>query len=166
MKDAAVIAAAYVVLTAVFAPFGFGAVQFRVSEALTVLPFILPCAIPGLFVGCVISNLLFSTVLDAVIGSLATLAAAFWVSRMRHRWMIPLPAAWLNGVLVGAMIAHSSAGFTAAFLPTFAWTAFTVALGEIGVGYLLGMPLLLCGEKWFGQHNKKGELHGRNARKK
>ena len=163
---AAVIAAAYVVLTAVFAPICFGAVQFRISEALTVLPFVSPSAVPGLFVGCLIANLLFSVPLDAVVGSLTTLAAAFWVSRMKHRWLAPLPAALLNGLLVGAVITYTTTGLTAAFWPTFAWVAFTVALGELVVGYLLGMPLLLYCEKWFGRYQRKGESHGRNARHK
>jgi len=163
---AAAIAAAYVVLTAVFAPIGFGAVQFRVSEALTVLPFFLPAAVPGLFAGCLVSNLLFSTPLDAVVGSLTTLAAAFWVSRMKHRWLAPLPTALLNGIFVGAVITYTSAGLTAASLPVFAWTACTVALGEVGVGYLLGMPLLLGAAKWFGRIPEKGETHGRNTHHK
>ena len=57
LTQAAVIAAIYVVLTIIFAPFSFGEVQVRISEALTVLPFFTPAAIPGLFVGCIIANL-------------------------------------------------------------------------------------------------------------
>ena len=57
LTQAAVIAAIYVVLTIIFAPFSFGEVQVRISEALTILPFFTPAAIPGLFVGCIIANL-------------------------------------------------------------------------------------------------------------
>ena len=58
LVQGAAIAAIYVVLTVVFAPFGFGEIQLRVSEALTILPYFTPAAIPGLFVGCIIGNTL------------------------------------------------------------------------------------------------------------
>ena len=58
LVQAAAIAAVYVVLTTVFAAFSFGEVQVRISEALTILPVFTPAAIPGLFVGCIISNFL------------------------------------------------------------------------------------------------------------
>ena len=58
MTQAAMIAAIYVVLTYVFAPFSFGEVQVRISEALTILPVFTPAAIPGLFIGCLIGNIL------------------------------------------------------------------------------------------------------------
>ena len=75
--QAAAIAAIYVVLTVLFAPIGFGSVQVRFSEALTVLPYFTPAAIPGLFVGCFIGNILGGAIpLDIICGSLATLAAA------------------------------------------------------------------------------------------
>ena len=75
--QAAAIAAIYVVLTVLFAPIGFGSVQVRFSEALTVLPYFTPAAIPGLFVGCLIGNILGGAIpLDIICGSLATLAAA------------------------------------------------------------------------------------------
>ena len=56
LTQAAMIAAIYVVLTYVFAPFSFGEVQVRIAEALTILPAFTPAAIPGLFVGCLIGN--------------------------------------------------------------------------------------------------------------
>ena len=58
MVYAAAIAAIYTVLTMVFAPISFGPVQFRISEALCILPFFTPAAVPGLFIGCLLSNLL------------------------------------------------------------------------------------------------------------
>ena len=58
LVQAALIAAVYVVLTLVFAPFSYGEIQVRISEALTILPFFTPAAIPGLFVGCILANLL------------------------------------------------------------------------------------------------------------
>ena len=73
---AGVIAALYVALNYLLQPFSFGILQFRVSEALTVLPLLFPEAIPALFVGCVISNLIGNGIYDIIIGSLATLIAA------------------------------------------------------------------------------------------
>lgn len=78
MTQAAMIAAIYVVLTYIFAPFSFGEVQVRISEALTILPIFTPAAIPGLFVGCLIGNILGGAILpDIVFGSIATLIGAF-----------------------------------------------------------------------------------------
>lgn len=76
MARAGVIAALYALLTVALQPISFGIIQFRVSEALTVLPAIFPEAVPALFVGCLIANLLGNGVYDIVIGSLATLVAA------------------------------------------------------------------------------------------
>ena len=77
ITQAAMIAAVYVVLTLVFAPFGFGQVQFRIAEALTILPMFTPAAIPGLFVGCLLGNILAGSILpDIIFGSLATLIGA------------------------------------------------------------------------------------------
>lgn len=75
----AMIAALYIALTYLANAFGLasGAIQVRLSEALTVLPFFTPAAVPGLFIGCIISNLLTGCVaLDTVFGSLATLLGA------------------------------------------------------------------------------------------
>lgn len=77
MAQAAMIAAIYVVVTLVFAPFSYGEVQVRLSEALTILPVFTPAAIPGLFIGCLISNILGGCIIpDIVFGSLATLLGA------------------------------------------------------------------------------------------
>ena len=74
---AAMIAAIYVVLTLVFAPFSYGEIQVRLSEALTILPVFTPAAVPGLFVGCLLSNILGGCIVpDIVFGSIATLISA------------------------------------------------------------------------------------------
>ena len=84
----AMVAALYAVLSYFGSIFGltYGPIQFRFAEALCVLPFLFPATAPGLFVGCLITNLM-STVgpLDVVFGSLATLLAALWTSRMPNR---------------------------------------------------------------------------------
>ncbi|MBO4235181.1 MAG: QueT transporter family protein [Firmicutes bacterium] len=77
ITQAGIIAAIYVVLTVVFAPFAFKEVQVRSAEALTILPFFFPAAVPGVFIGCIIGNILGGAVLpDIVFGSLATLIGA------------------------------------------------------------------------------------------
>lgn len=87
MARAAVIAAAYVVLTFPMAQIAFGPVQFRLAEALTVLAALMPAAIPGLFVGCLLANLTNPASLgpvDIIGGSLATLLAAWLTWRLQH----------------------------------------------------------------------------------
>ncbi|MCR5826196.1 MAG: QueT transporter family protein [Oscillospiraceae bacterium] len=145
LARAGVIAALYVVLTylAGLMNLAFGPVQFRFSEALTVLPFLFPEAIPGLFVGCIVSNLISPYgAVDLVVGSLATLLAAVWTSRCRRRALAPLPPVIANALLVGAMLAWYEAGFGAGFLPALAYNALTVGAGEFAVCYVLGLPLL------------------------
>ena len=86
LVQGAAIAAVYVVLTLVFAPLSFGEVQIRFSEALTVLPFFTPAAIPGLFVGCIIANLLGGAIpVDIIFGSIATLIGAFFTYKQMDR---------------------------------------------------------------------------------
>lgn len=77
ITQGAVIAAIYVVLVLIFGYWSFGPIQFRVAEALTVLPYFTPAAIPGLFLGCIIANVMGGAVVwDIVFGSLATLIGA------------------------------------------------------------------------------------------
>lgn len=145
LARAGIIAAVYVVLTCLagLMNLAYGPVQFRFSEALTVLPFVFPEAIPGLFVGCVVSNLLSPYgALDLVIGSLATLLAAIWTSKCGKRAFAPMPPVIANALLVGAMLAWYEAGFGAGFLAAFAYNALTVGAGELVVCYALGLPLL------------------------
>ena len=142
---AAVVAAIYTALTylAGLMNLAYGPVQFRFSEALTVLPFLLPEAVPGLFVGCVVSNLISPYgALDLVVGSLATLLAAVLTGKCRRRYLAPLPPVLCNAGLVGAMIAWYETGFGAGFPLAFAYNALTVGAGEAAVCYLLGLPLL------------------------
>lgn len=159
---AAVIAAAYVVLTLPFAQFAFGGpFQFRMSEALTVLPALTPAAIPGLFLGCLLANLLNPQNLgpiDIIGGSLATLLAAWLTWLVKHklgdrgelrlrRWSNPLalvPPILVNALAVGFYLPYllSEPGTTpdATLIGTFMGA---IAVSEAVVIYLIGLPLLI-----------------------
>ena len=150
LTRAAIVAAIYTALTelAVLLNLAYGPIQFRFSDALCVLPVVMPEAVPGLFVGCLLSNILSPYgLLDIVIGSLATLLAALATAKCRKRALAPLPPVISNALLVGALIAWEEVGFSAAFAATFAYNALTVGLGEAAVCYLLGIPLLHFMEK-------------------
>ena len=101
---AALIAALYVVLTIVANSLGLAnyAIQVRFSEALTILPFFTPAAIPGLFVGCILSNFLTGCLLlDIVFGSIATLLGALGTYALRKvsKWLAPLPPIAANTLI-------------------------------------------------------------------
>ncbi len=143
LVQAAVIAAIYASLTILLMPIGYGVMQVRVSEALTVLPALTPAAVPGLFAGCLIANLLGPYGLaDAVFGSAASLTAALFSYLLRSKpLLVPLPPVVTNGLIIGGML-H----FVYALpLPLFACILW-VALGELiacyGIGYFLLKYLL------------------------
>lgn len=143
MALAAMLAAVYAVLTMCLPIAQYSAVQIRFAEALTVLPFLFPAATPGLFVGCLIANLLSPYgLLDVAAGSAATLLAGLWTQNLKNRWLAPMPPVVCNAVIVGAEIAWFEGGITAAFWPAFAFNALTVGLGELIACYVLGSVLL------------------------
>ena len=114
LTRAAIAGALYAVLTLLSSAFGiaYGPVQFRLSEALCVLPFLFPETAWGLFAGCWVSNLISPYgPLDMVVGSLATLLAALWTAKCRRKWLSPLPPVVCNGLLV-AMVHLPSGSFT------------------------------------------------------
>lgn len=141
-----VLAALYAALTISTAAFAYGPIQFRIADALCVLPFFMPFTSLGLFAGCLIANI-FSTVstLDIVIGSLATLVGCLGTARVKNKWLTPLPTIIANTVMVGAMLAYV---YTPdAFLSGFVTMGAQVAAGEIAVMGLLGLPFVLFLEK-------------------
>lgn len=148
LVQSALIAGIYVAVTYAASPISYGSVQFRISEALTVLPVLTPAAIPGLAIGCLISNLGSPLgIVDIICGTLATLLAAICTRLTRKVLIKKLPLLPLifpvlfNGLIIGAEIAF--------FLPEgFSWLAFltsgvSVALGQAGVCYILGLPLYI-----------------------
>lgn len=153
LAESALIAALYLVLTVFTRFFGIadGAIQFRLSEALTILPVFTPAAIPGLTLGCFLASLGSPFgIADMLCGSLATLLAAVVTWLLRKITVAGLPVlsffapVFFNGVIVGALITLMTE--TGQIVPdAFRWTVFlssaaTVALGELVVCYGLGIP--------------------------
>lgn len=137
ITQSAAIAAMYAVLTIAFAPISYGQIQFRISEALTVLPFFTPAAIPGLFVGCIIANLVgHGELIDIVFGSLASLISAILSYKMPKHYLAPLPPIVVNGIVVGFVLHYL---YQLPLLISMGW----VALGQIVVCYGLGYPLII-----------------------
>ncbi len=172
--QAALIAALYIVLTMLVKPIASGPLQFRVSEALVLLPAFLPAAIPGLWLGCVLANVLTGYGwVDIVFGGGATLLAALTVrfaakkagllpeeqerilsrrelSKRKGVWLLPLAPVLFNGLIVGA------------YLPIFfpsgtdraIWAAVLISMGQVAfseavVVYVLGIPFYLALHPYF-----------------
>lgn len=146
----AVLAAIYAALTIALAPISYGPVQFRVSEALTVLPFLMPGTVWGLWAGCILANLFTGNIFDIVFGSLATLLAALCTGyfgrrgdTVKNRLLGCLMPVLFNAVIIGAVITWAYEGQNIFEHPgVFAFNALTVGLGEAGVLYLIGYTLL------------------------
>ena len=134
----AVIAALYAALTLLLAPISYGPIQLRLSEALTLLPMLLPQAVPGLFVGCLLSNLLAGGVIwDVIFGSLATLLGAIGTRLLRkNRWLACLPPILSNTIIVPLVLTYAY-GIPGG-IP---WLMLTVGIGEILSCGLLGQLL-------------------------
>ncbi len=139
LTQAAMIAAIYVVLTYLFAPFSFGEIQVRIAEALTILPVFTPAAIPGLFVGCLLGNILGGNVLfDIIFGSLATLIGAVFTYQLRNckPFLAPVPPILANTVIIPFVLRYGY-GITIP-IPLM---MLTVGIGEIISCGALGMVL-------------------------
>ena len=139
LAEAAVIAAIYALLTIVLAPISYGAVQVRISEALTVLPFFTPAAVPGLFVGCIAANIMSPYRLaDLIFGSAASLIGAIGSYLLRKKpLLVPLAPVISNGIIVDAMLYY----VYEVPLPLIVQMLY-VALGEVVACYAIGYPLM------------------------
>ena len=148
---AAIIAALYILLSLAVQPIASGLVQCRISEALTILPVFTGAAVPGLFIGCLLFNLISGAVAyDVVFGSLATLLAALLTWRMAKRgmpkWLLPLPSVVFNGLIIGALLVYAYG------VPvSYPLAVLYVAAGQAVACYVLGMPLMLV----LGRFGKK-----------
>lgn len=152
ITQAALIAALYVVLTLVSAAFGLDskAIQFRLSEVLTVLPALTPAAIPGLFIGCLLSNFICGAMLpDMIFGSLATLIGAvgtYFIGK-RVKWLSALPPIAANTVIVPLVLKY--AYHLDGTVPFFALTVFIgefVCCGILGTVLLYAIPKRLAAQ--------------------
>lgn len=139
LTQAALIAAIYVVLLLAFQPISFSEIQVRISEALTILPFFTPAAIPGLFVGCFLGGILTGGApIDYVFGSLTTLVAAYCSYRLRfNKYLVPLPPIVLNALVIPWIlrIAYSIDTLVPMMM-------LTVGIGQVLACGVLGMILL------------------------
>ena len=146
VTQSALIAALYVVLTYVANIFGLasGAVQLRLSEALTVLPYFTPAAVPGLFVGCVLANLFTGGALfDIIFGSIATLLGAVFTRLLRkYKYLSPVPPIVFNTLIVPSilMFVYKAPG-------TYLYFTATVFAGEVLSCGVLGIIVLKFLEK-------------------
>ena len=143
IAQAAMIAAVYVVLTFVFAPISFGEIQVRISEALTILPVFTPAAVPGLFLGCLLGNMLSGAYLpDVIFGSLATLLGAIGTRALRNAspFLAPLPPIIANALIVPFVLRYTYG--VALPIPLM---MLTVGVGEViscgGLGLILYFTL-------------------------
>ena len=134
---AAIIAGIYVALCAAFPWISYGMIQFRIAEALTVLPILYVEAIPGLFIGCLVANIIGPHgIWDIVGGSLVTLLASIVTYRFRHSFIAYLSPIVLNGLLVSAYLSLITEG-----IPYYAWVAW-ISIGQAVVVFGLGVPLI------------------------
>lgn len=159
LATAAVVGAAYAVLTVALAPISYGALQFRVSEVLCILPYFMPVTAWGLFAGCAVANILTGNIFDIVFGSLATLLAGLCTAAIGKRRrtvgnsvLACLMPVVFNAVIVGAVITAAYEGVNIFQHPeAFALNALSVGFGELVVLFVLGLPLtrLLPTKKFF-----------------
>lgn len=145
----AIIAALYVALSWISNILGLAsyAVQLRLSEALCALTFFTPSAIPGMFIGCIISNLTMSAQpIDVIFGSLATLIGAYLGSKIKNKYLVPLPTVVANAIVVPFVVLFcytNGVKNLSSYLVIFA----TVTIGEVLSAYVLGIILLVAIDK-------------------
>lgn len=144
MTEAAVIAAIYVVLVLIFQPISYGPIQTRIAEALTILPYFTPAAIPGVAIGCFLSAILSGAdLLDIIFGSLATLIAALLSYQLRHyKYLVPIPPIVINALVIPWVLY-----FAYGEAHPIPFMMLTVGAGELLTAGILGLILLFALEK-------------------
>jgi uncharacterized membrane protein len=144
LTEAAVIAAIYTVLVLAFQPISFGPIQFRIAEALTILPYFTPAAIPGVAIGCFLSAVLTGAdILDMVFGSLATLIAAIISYQLRrNKFLVPIPPIVANALIIPWVLRYAYDVPDA--IP---FMMLSVGAGEVLAVGILGTMLLLALDK-------------------
>ena len=146
MTHGAMIAAIYVALTMLFAPISFGPVQFRISEALCILPFFTPAAVPGLAVGCLLANIFCGAMMpDIIFGTLATLIGAAGSYALRkNKWLVCVPPILSNTIIVPWVLRYAYGSTD--LIP---YAMLTVGIGEILAIGVLGNILLVTLERHY-----------------
>lgn len=148
LTQAAVIAAIYVVLVFVFQYTSFGPIQFRVAEALTILPYFTSAAIPGVTIGCLLSNILFgSSMLDIIFGTAATLFAAILSHQIKdNKFLVPIPPILVNAIVIPWIIkaTTTTADLGANPIPLM---MLSIGAGQLVSAGILGMILLFALDK-------------------
>lgn len=142
MTEAAVICVVYVALVLLFKPISFGAIQFRIAEALCILPFFSLSAVPGLTLGCLLGNFFSGAAMpDILFGTLATLIGAILSYKIRNvsKWLVCVPPILANAIIVPFVLQYAY-GVTDAYYFLFA----TVGIGEVLAVGVLGNVLLLA----------------------
>lgn len=143
IAKAAIIAAIYVVFTVILGEFAYGPVQFRIAEALVILPLVEPSSILGVTIGCMVANIFGGYgPIDIFGGSLVTLIAAYFTSKMPNRVLAVLPPVLLNALIVSIWVSKLSG------IPYIA-IALNIALGEAVAVGVLGMILLSIYNKYI-----------------
>ncbi|MBQ4473806.1 MAG: QueT transporter family protein [Lachnospiraceae bacterium] len=144
IAQAGIIAAIYVALVLLFAPISFNVIQFRIAEALAILPYFTPAGIPGVTIGCLIGNLIgMGEPLDIIFGTLATLIGAFGSYALRrNKWLVPIPPILSNTIIIPWVLR-----FAYGVPDAIPYLMLTVGIGEVLAIYVLGMILLLTLER-------------------
>lgn len=148
LAQAALIAALYVVLTLIANTLGLAnySIQVRISEALTILPIFTPAAIPGLFVGCLLSNIMTGCIIwDIIFGPIATLLGALgtYSLRKKSKWVATLPPILANTLIIPFVLAYAYH-----FSGSIPYFMATVGIGEILSCGVLGVLLAISLEKY------------------
>ncbi|WAM30491.1 QueT transporter family protein [Caldicellulosiruptor naganoensis] len=154
------IAALYFVLTSFLPAISYGPIQVRISEALTLLPALMPVsATVGLFIGCFLANLYgmminITGIYDVIFGSLATLVAAIITTKIRKKILLPLPTIIVNAVVVSSYIWYYfidslKIEWLKHLNPVlrYLFTMLSIGTGEAIATYVLGLPLFVAIEK-------------------
>ena len=144
LTEAAVIAAIYTVLVLAFQPISFGPIQFRIAEALTILPYFAPAAIHGVAIGCFLSAVLTGAdILDMVFGSLTTLIAAILSYQLRrYKFLVPVPPIVANALIIPWILRYAYQ------IPdAIPYMMLTVGAGQVLAVGVLGIILLFALDK-------------------
>ena len=141
LLHSAMIAAIYVVLVVLFQPISVSYIQVRFAEALTIIPFFTPAAIPGVTIGCLLGNIIAGCdILDIIFGTLATLLGAIGsYSLRRYKFLVPIPPIVSNTIIIPWILRFAYG--EAMSIP---FMMLTVGIGEVISCGIIGIILLYC----------------------